>query len=138
MRRSLVEQCGRLTEEYQCSFDWELYIKYLSRFPRVSYLDDVLVHFRYHDGSKTVNLQEQFQQERLKIIESFLNSTDMNLQKMASRYQEDRRLHERMRQVLNSDNSRMEKSLKVLREFGFGNFRNLRVIGGALRQIISG
>ncbi|MCZ2397314.1 MAG: glycosyltransferase [Chitinophagales bacterium] len=138
MRRQWVEEGGGVPEMYNCSFDWALYIQYLLHYPKVEYLDSLLVHFRYHDASKTVTLQEQFERERQQIVESFLSSDDKPLQKLASRYRNDRNLHERMRQVLNSSQSKAAKSIEVLKELKPGNFHNFRVIGGALKQIVTG
>ncbi len=69
MRRSLIEQCGGIDENFHYSFDWDLYIRYLYYFPRVKEINQLLVHFRLHDESKTQSSFEKFQIEQNKIIE---------------------------------------------------------------------
>jgi glycosyltransferase involved in cell wall biosynthesis len=69
MRRALIEQCGGIDEQFHYAFDWDLYIRYLYCFPQVKELDDLVVHFRLHDNSKTQSLSERFTIEERKIIE---------------------------------------------------------------------
>jgi glycosyltransferase involved in cell wall biosynthesis len=73
MRRELLQRCGGLDERFHYAFDWDLYIRYLYHSPRVQEIPDLLVHFRLHEQSKTVSVQERFQVEEREIIEK-LNS----------------------------------------------------------------
>jgi glycosyltransferase involved in cell wall biosynthesis len=68
-RRQGVAACGGIDESYHYSFDWDLTIRYLSLFPRVNYIRDVLVHFRLHPDSKTTSSWERFMQERYRILQ---------------------------------------------------------------------
>jgi hypothetical protein len=69
MRRALIEPSGGIDEQFHYAFDWDLYIRYLYLFPEVKELDDLLVHFRLHENSKTQSLRDQFSIEERKIIE---------------------------------------------------------------------
>ncbi len=69
MRRELIEECGGIDEKLHYAFDWDLYIRYLYCFPQVKVLDDLLVHFRLHENSKTHSLLERFAIEEREIIE---------------------------------------------------------------------
>lgn len=69
MRRELLQQCGGVDEQFHYAFDWDLYIRYLYHFPAVKELDELLVHFRLHENSKTQSLSERFHIEERKIIE---------------------------------------------------------------------
>jgi len=69
MRRELIAQCGGIDEQFHFAFDWDLYIRYLYCFPNVKELDELLVHFRLHENSKTQSLRERFTIEEQKIIE---------------------------------------------------------------------
>jgi len=69
MRRELIEQCGGIDEKFHYAFDWDLYIRYLYCFPQVKEIDDLLVHFRLHENSKTHSLLERFAIEEREIIE---------------------------------------------------------------------
>jgi glycosyltransferase involved in cell wall biosynthesis len=70
MRRQLIDKCGGIDEQYHYAFDWDLYIRYLYQFAEVKEIDELLVHFRLHDQSKTQSLGEQFHVEERKIIEN--------------------------------------------------------------------
>jgi glycosyltransferase involved in cell wall biosynthesis len=69
MRRELIEKCGGIDEKYHYAFDWDFYIRYLYCFPQVKEIDDLLVHFRLHENSKTQSLLEKFAIEEREIIE---------------------------------------------------------------------
>ena len=69
MRREQVLQCGGIDERFHYSFDWDLLIRYCCLFPKVAYLDDLLVHFRLHEKSKTVSSVQRFAREEHLIIE---------------------------------------------------------------------
>jgi glycosyltransferase involved in cell wall biosynthesis len=69
LRRALIGQSGGIDEQFHYAFDWDLYIRYLYCFPQVKELDDLLVHFRLHEHSKTQSLSNRFTIEERKIIE---------------------------------------------------------------------
>jgi len=73
MRRDLVAKCGGIDDQFHYAFDWDLYIRYLYYFPNVKELEDLLVHFRIHENSKTQSLSELFLIEERKIIEKIYN-----------------------------------------------------------------
>lgn len=68
MRRQHFLDCGGINPQFHFAFDWDLLIRYLYNFPRVAYLDDVLVNFRIHDESKTGSSLEKFAAEEREII----------------------------------------------------------------------
>lgn len=69
MKRAFVEKCGGVDEYFHYAFDWDLYIRYLYHFPEVNEIDELLVHFRLHDQSKTQTLLHRFADEERRIIE---------------------------------------------------------------------
>ncbi len=76
MRRDLIEQCGGIDEKFHYAFDWDLYIRYLNHFPKVKELDELLVHFRLHENSKTQTSRARFIIEEQKIIEKIYSLTE--------------------------------------------------------------
>jgi glycosyltransferase involved in cell wall biosynthesis len=46
--------------QFRYCFDLLLFVQYLEKWPNVRYLPDVLVHFRLHDGSKSVGENDHF------------------------------------------------------------------------------
>ena len=69
LRLNNIEQCGGIDEQFHYAFDWDLYIRYLYNFPEVEEINDLLVHFRLHEQSKTQSLLPRFAAEERKIIE---------------------------------------------------------------------
>ena len=68
-----VRQLGPLTEElhYTMDLEWLLKFWFLFGTNAIVKTDDVLVHFREHPGSKTVNFQQRFTEDRIKIYYHF-------------------------------------------------------------------
>lgn len=54
LRTSYVRQLNGFDATLRYKFDWELMIRYLERWPKVTYSDESLVYFRLHPASKTV------------------------------------------------------------------------------------
>jgi glycosyltransferase involved in cell wall biosynthesis len=69
LSRENVALCGGLDESYDFVFDWNLIIRYLARFPAIRYTNDLLVYFRFHEGSKTVQKIHQFENERIRALQ---------------------------------------------------------------------
>ena len=68
LRKKLINKCGGIDEAFHYAFDWDLYIRYLYHFPVVKEIEDLLVHFRLHNHSKTVSLADRFNTEENSII----------------------------------------------------------------------
>lgn len=51
---------GGIDGSFRYVFDFDMTIRYLHRFPKVRYIDDVLVDFRLHPASKTVGESTPF------------------------------------------------------------------------------
>lgn len=69
MRREYIDLCGGIDSQFHYAFDWDVYIRYLYYFPNVHEIDNILVHFRLHEHSKTQALGERFAIEERRIIE---------------------------------------------------------------------
>lgn len=65
--------CGGIDEQFNYAFDWDLLIRYLYKFCNVFYVDDILVNFRLHDSSKTVQSISNFSEEEHRIIEKIFS-----------------------------------------------------------------
>lgn len=72
MRLQHFKDCGGINPLFHYSFDWDLMIRYLYLFPKVAYLEDLLVHFRIHGESKTGSAHQRFVQEERDIIRHLL------------------------------------------------------------------
>jgi len=65
LRTALVKALGGFEVRWRYKFDWVFQLRYSERWPRVAYIDDVLVHFRLHHSSKTVSESQGFWEEEL-------------------------------------------------------------------------
>jgi hypothetical protein len=72
MRLKQFKDCRGINPTFHYAFDWDLLIRYLYHFPSVAYLDQVLVHFRIHESSKTGSSLEKFAAEERRIINALL------------------------------------------------------------------
>jgi glycosyltransferase involved in cell wall biosynthesis len=72
---------GCLDATFHYCFDWLMTIRYLDVFPRVLYTTDILVNFRLHSHSKTVNFSDRFSIDRMLVEASLLLD-----EKMRSKY----------------------------------------------------
>jgi len=140
MRRALIEQCGGIDEQFHYAFDWDLYIRYLYCFPNVKELDELLVHFRLHENSKTQSLSERFTVEERKIIEkiyalpafSNLHDTcDFKIQKT--------KWTEFLSEVSKTDQSFLKKVIATVKIMGaFPRVGYTRQTAGALKAFWEG
>lgn len=139
MKRDLIQQSGGIDETLHYSFDWDLYIRYLSKFPLVKYIDDLLIHFRYHDQSKTISSPDRFQQEELKIIQKLADQTDdKNLKRIARESLSAKVLHPALKDIVNDKNKNDFKKIILLGgKINKQNWPHLRAIGGAIKKIIA-
>lgn len=140
MRKELVQQCGGIDETLHYSFDWDLYIRYLNRFPKVKYINDLLIHFRYHAQSKTVNFQDQFHKEELKIIQKLASqSNDKKLQKIARQSLSAKELRPFLKNIVNDNNKNpFKKIMMISGTINKNNWSHWRITGGAIKKVLMG
>jgi glycosyltransferase involved in cell wall biosynthesis len=140
IRKDLIQKCGGINETYHYSFDWDLYIRYLCRFNNVKYIEDQLIHFRYHNDSKTVKEQEKFLEEQAAIIKQMAQSgNDRKLKKLAeSRIygREWRNFLEGM--ISDSSLGKRKRAALILDKISKKNTPHWRATAGALRRILIG
>lgn len=67
-RRGLHATVGFLDEQYDCSFDYDWFLRLL-HCTRALYVDEVLGALRLHDDTKTSNLSSRFVQQNEAILE---------------------------------------------------------------------
>lgn len=65
LRTEMAKALGGFEIRWRYKFDWVFQLRYAERWPRVAYIDDVLVYFRLHRSSKTVAEGMGFWEEEL-------------------------------------------------------------------------
>lgn len=66
-RRSLHSKVGFLNEQYDCSFDYDWFLRLL-RHTQARYIDEMLGALRLHDDTKTSNLSSKFTEQNEAIL----------------------------------------------------------------------
>lgn len=140
IRRDLIAQCGGIDEAFHYAFDWDLYIRYLYRFPQVKELDELLVHFRLHENSKTQSMIEQFTVEEQKIIEKIYTLKDYSLLKETCLYKIQKTYWTAfLSELSGSQMPLLKKHLTVLKAMPkFSKVSYSRQTAGALKAFIFG
>ena len=77
LSRQKVLDSGGIAPEFHYLFDWELMIRYLANYPRVTYTTNVLARFRIHDQSKTGSEDVGFREERGPVLEKLAELEQM-------------------------------------------------------------
>jgi glycosyltransferase involved in cell wall biosynthesis len=115
MLRDCFIKCGGVDEQFHYAFDWDLLIRYLHKFSEVKYIDDVLVNFRLHDSSKTVQLIERFEQEERKIIEKIATLDEFEDLHKVCHYKIDRtRWYQYLNETIKDESISTTKKLKSI------------------------
>ncbi len=71
LRRVPLLECGAIDERYHYVFDWEMTLRYLSKYPNAHYLTNAVARFRLHAASKTTAQAERFEAEHFLLWEKF-------------------------------------------------------------------
>ena len=72
-RRDRIVELGGFDDSLQFTFDWHFTIRYLSRFPEVTYTERTLARFRLHESSKTVGQWLNMRNGHIDALERLLN-----------------------------------------------------------------
>ena len=77
---SIVKQMGGINKDLHYCMDLDLWFRYLVQFGQKNILlvNDLLAHFRLHDESKTVQLQEKFRAEEKMLWQHLLTELSVN------------------------------------------------------------
>lgn len=71
--RAELQAIGGVEEKLRYCMDYHMMVRLLMRGLEVSYLDQPLARFRFHDTSKTVGSREQFRLERVPMLRAIPN-----------------------------------------------------------------
>jgi len=79
-RMGVVQSLGKFDEGLNFNMDKEYFIRYILKYgqEKVHFKDGLISHFRLHDSSKTVAEDEDFEEEKVTVYESLLESLKNN------------------------------------------------------------
>lgn len=131
---------GGIDEQFHYAFDWDMLIRYLYNYNKILYINDVLVHFRLHDTSKTVSALNKFRIEEHKIIEKLSALNDFEqLHKDCSKKLNRASWVDYLEQTISTKSlNKPEKLMRVIKKLSKHpiDLSVLRMTLGALRSII--
>ena len=115
LRRELISKCGGIDEQFHYAFDWDFYIRYLYHFSHVIELNDLFVHFRLHENSKTQSLRQRFVIEEQNIVEKLFSLPEFNRIHQACDYKiQKTKWTNLLSEISKSNSSFIKKSLSAL------------------------
>lgn len=138
LRRELLFKSDGIDEGFHYSFDWDLYIRYLSLFPKVNYTNRLLIHFRYHPASKTISMQEKFRQEEWLIVEKLSHQNyDKQLKKTAIVKWKGREWFPVLQSCINKKNkNKVIRIYNIMSKVNKSNIILWRSTAGAIKKIL--
>jgi glycosyltransferase involved in cell wall biosynthesis len=141
LRLDKLQSVGILEESLRYCFDWDLTVRYLSKFPDLQYSSAIVCDFRLHDASKTVCDQESFDQEREEVRRRLLVNKDyQNLHPFIKVYFRRQNWYKLLNEILTSlHTSKFQKSFRIISSAcGDPTVRWSRLTLGAIRKILLG
>ena len=140
-RREWLGRCGGFDERFDLAFDYDLLLRYLSLDPRVSYVPEVLAHFRLHPLSKTCSRAGDYGSERERILEDLAtHARSAWMRKACGRRLRQMRWWRQVAQISSSTHgSTMARAVRLaLKALAEPAVRANRFTLGALRNIVTG
>lgn len=141
MKKELVKKCGGIREDYHYCFDREMLVRYLYFYPRVKYTDQVFVHFRLHEDSKTVSSRNKFAEEGDRLFEDVLKNPDLiKLHKEADLKIICKQWSDFLKEVRASDKNSVQKIRRIIFNINSHPKKTsyLRMTAGAIKRILTG
>lgn len=137
--------CGGIDRALQYGFDWDMWVRYLARFPNVVYTGSIGAKFRLHGQSKTSTESEKddsdnaFQIELIQIRQKLAQSLPPNLARWCQFGHLRRQWHVRLAGIMDD----VDRSpVGSIRNIAAAWFRDPRVVGssrtiGAVARLLS-
>lgn len=139
LRTEFVRRLGGFDASLRYKFDWALMIRYVERWPRVTYTSDILANFRLHPHSKTLSEGSEFWEEELAVRERLVHQLiDVEAHAALSRDIQKRHWRRRVDEILTyASDSRSRALRNLFSEAARDPFHRLdRYVLGAARRIL--
>jgi glycosyltransferase involved in cell wall biosynthesis len=138
LRPSRIASAGGIDESLHCVFCFDMTLRYLVKFPEVTYLPETLAAFRLHETSKTISRQADFHRERLIVYNKIMKHPECaSLKQVCSRRLRSHAWWERLDVIVRSNNSAAYRALIiVLAMCGDPSVRMSRLSLSAVRRLL--
>ncbi len=138
-RKNHMNTLPKFSEDMHYYFDWDYTLKYISIYPNILYTDNLLVHFRLHEKSKSISQQDKFGYEIelcYKNLYSFLDNKDV-LKAKAKRKFETIKWHSELQAIIKTDGYRLNTFKKIIiKIITAPKFRSTRFTFGQLKLFL--
>lgn len=139
LRTEKIRKIGGFREDLYLSFDWELTIRYLTYFPKVTYTKSVLVNFRLHSKAKTnIDYSEIVRERSASLFNILHNGQYKKLDKYIQSYLKTQLWYFELKKILASTGlSKPKKILEIIKySCAEPNIRISRFTLGAIRRLL--
>lgn len=138
LRPGRIASAGGIDENLQYVFCFDMTLRYLAKFPEVTYLPQTLAAFRLHDTSKTISRQSDFHRERMVVYNKLLHHPDFaSIKRICARRLRSHAWWERLDAIVRSNGSAASRARTiVLAMFADPSVRMSRLSLGAVRRLL--
>ena len=133
-----IASAGGIDETLHYAFDFDMTLRYLAKYPEVSYLPQTLTSFRLHETSKTSSRQSGFHRERMIVYSKIMKDPDCaSLKRICSLRLRSHAWWERLDAIVRSNRSAASRALTiVLAMCADPSVRMSRLSLGAVRRVL--
>jgi glycosyltransferase involved in cell wall biosynthesis len=133
-----IASAGGIDETLHYAFDFDMTLRYLAKYPEVTYLPQTLASFRLHEMSKTISQQSDFHRERMIVYGKISEDPDCALLKrICSLRLRSHAWWERLDAIVRSNGSATSRAITiVLAMCADPSVRMTRLSLGAIRRVL--
>jgi glycosyltransferase involved in cell wall biosynthesis len=138
LRPGRIASAGGIDEALHYVFCYDLTLRYLAKYPDLTYLPQTLASFRLHEMSKTVSHEGDFDRERISVYRKIAKHSDCaSLKRMCARLLRTHEWREWLEGVVQSNGLRPLRAVRiVLAMCANPSVRMSRFSLGALRRVL--
>jgi len=138
LRPDRIAFAGGIDETLHYVFCYDLCLRYLAKYPEVTYLRRNLVSFRLHDTSKTISRQSDFHRERMIVFKKILEDPACaSLKRICLRHLRSDAWWERLDTIVRSNNPAAIRALTIMLAMcADPSVRMSRLTLGSIRRLL--
>jgi glycosyltransferase involved in cell wall biosynthesis len=138
LRPGRIASAGGIDQTLHYAFDFDMTLRYLVKYPEVTYLPQTLAAFRLHNASKTSSNQSDFHLERMIVYNKLLNHPDCaSLKQICSLRLRSHGWWERLDAIVRSNGSAASRALTIMLAMcADPTVRMSRLSLGAVRRVL--
>jgi glycosyltransferase involved in cell wall biosynthesis len=138
LRPARIASVGGIDETLHYTFDYDITLRYLAKYPDVIHLPQTVASFRLHERSKSSSQPDDFESERIIVYEKILNHPDCAaLKRICSLHLRNHAWWEKLDVIERSNGSAVFRAVMiVLAMWADPSVRMSRLSLGAVRRVL--